>query len=297
MIESFLGAPITIDAAGTGSAAHRVRLFWTNWCLPKILRDAYPQEICPKPALSSILSKDHVTTVPSTSPSFPFVKHNVLNGHRKCMPTLVSYPNSHAYRKRENGKPGEGQLWNKRTKKWEEPSINEREQMMGYQIDATKAAHVTIQQRIMRLGQAMDANTMRWFGAFLFATQVSVQDPTLDKSTGGGFKVKRCKLTQIDRRKRENSYDMHRFEDNHHQACAVVEQILSMEDSSPNTSLGGGDTQNDRKRKITGEQITPEKSNLNDKHDTKDQTPTTKSKWKIGAALKERDQLNVLKVL
>ena len=42
MIESFLGAPITIDAAGTGSSAHRVRLFWTNWCLPEILQDAYP---------------------------------------------------------------------------------------------------------------------------------------------------------------------------------------------------------------------------------------------------------------
>ena len=42
MIESFLGAPITIDAAGTGSAAHRVRLFWNNWCLPEVLQDAYP---------------------------------------------------------------------------------------------------------------------------------------------------------------------------------------------------------------------------------------------------------------
>ena len=65
----------------------------------------------------------------------------------------------------------------------------------------------------------------------------------------------------------------------------------------PQHITGGGDTQNDRKRKIEGEQITPEKSNLNDKHDTKDQTQATKSKWKIGAALKERDQLNVLKVL
>ena len=85
------------------------------------------------------------------------------------MPTLVSYLNSHAYQQRENGKPGEGQLWNRKTKKWEEPTINEREQMMGYAIDATKA-HVTILQRTMRLGQAMDANTMRWFGAFPFAT-------------------------------------------------------------------------------------------------------------------------------
>lgn len=32
MIESFLGAPIVIDAAGLGSVSHRVRHFWTNGC-------------------------------------------------------------------------------------------------------------------------------------------------------------------------------------------------------------------------------------------------------------------------
>ena len=120
------------------------------------------------------------------------------------------------------GKPGEEQLWNKRTKKWKEPTIHEREQMMGYAIDATKAAHVTIQQRTMRLGQAMDANTMRWFGAFLFVTQTTVPPTALDTTNGGGFRVKRCKLTQMDRRKRENSYDMHKLEDHHHQTCAVI---------------------------------------------------------------------------
>ena len=235
MIESFLGAPITIDAAGTGSAAHRVRLFWANWCAPEILQDAYPQNICPKPSLQDILHKDHQSTMPSNSPILPFVKHNKINQPRKCMPTLVSYPNSHAYRKRESGKPGEGQLWNKRTKKWEEPTINEREQMMGYNIDATKAAHVTVLQRTTRLGQAMDANTMRWFGAFLFSSQIC----TPKKETGGGFNVKRCKLAKR-RQTRENSFDLNKMDDHHHQACAIVEQIISLEGSPSNESLGGG---------------------------------------------------------
>ena len=180
-----MGAPITIDAAGTGSATHRVRLFWNNWCSPEVLQDAFPQDICPRPNLRTILHKDHVPTDPSTSPTFPFVKHNVFKGQRKCMPTLVSYPNSHAYRQRDSGNPGEGQLWNKKSKKWEEPSITERERMMGYAIDATKARHVTVQQRIMRLGQAMDANTMRWFGAFLFATQTCLPQVTPVLPTGG----------------------------------------------------------------------------------------------------------------
>ena len=43
--------------------------------------------------------------------------------------------------------------------------------------------------------------------------------------------------------------------------------------------------------------VTTEKVNTSDNHQTKESTLSTKSKWKIGAALKERDQLNVLKIL
>ena len=72
-----------------------------------------------------------------------------------------------------------------------------------------------------------------------------------------------------------------------------------MEESSPDTSLGGGDTQNERKRKIseTTDPVTTEKTNSVDDHSSKEPTYSSKFKWKIGAALKERDQLNVLKVL
>ena len=38
MVESFLGAPIILDAAGLGSTAHRVRLFWTNWERSELLQ-------------------------------------------------------------------------------------------------------------------------------------------------------------------------------------------------------------------------------------------------------------------
>ena len=38
MVEPFLGAPILLDAAGLGSTAHKMRLFWTNWCHPEILQ-------------------------------------------------------------------------------------------------------------------------------------------------------------------------------------------------------------------------------------------------------------------
>ena len=51
LIESFIGAPVVIDAAGLGSAAHIVRLFWTNWCGAEILQDAIPTYILPSPTL------------------------------------------------------------------------------------------------------------------------------------------------------------------------------------------------------------------------------------------------------
>ena len=42
MVESFLGAPIVLDAARLGSSTHRIRLFWTNWCSAEILQKAVP---------------------------------------------------------------------------------------------------------------------------------------------------------------------------------------------------------------------------------------------------------------
>ena len=37
-------------------------------------------------------------------------------------------------------------------KRWDEPSLWEREQLMDYKIDATLAGHVTVQQRAQRVG-------------------------------------------------------------------------------------------------------------------------------------------------
>ena len=149
---------------GLGSAAHRVRLFWQNWCRPEILQKAMPKNILPSPTLQQILHKHHVPTKPSRVSTSPFVTHNKMNHNRICMPTVVSFPKSHAYRTLASGKPGEGQLWNILTKCWEEPSLEEKEQLMGYAIGDTAGGHATVKQRATRLGQAMDGNTMRWLG-------------------------------------------------------------------------------------------------------------------------------------
>ena len=57
-------------------------------------------------------------------------------------------------------------------------------------------------------------------------------------------------MLQHNKHIREDSYELDKLEDKHHQACAVVERLLSIEESTPDTPMGGVDTQNDRKRKI-----------------------------------------------
>ena len=238
MVESFLGAPVVIDAAGLGSVAHRVRLFWTNWCPPEQLQDAIPQNLPPTPSLAAILHPDHVPTVPGHDPIYPFAKLNEVGKPRKCMPTIVSFPRSHAYRKKDNGLPGEGQLWNKRMKRWDEPSLMEREQMMGYKPDATYAGLATIAERAERLGRAMDANTMRWLGAFLHATQIDTNTSSSipNSSLGGGFSIRKSIET---RQMTPESVSLESMQDHHHQACAVVENLIKAETQVPTKGLGG----------------------------------------------------------
>ena len=136
------------------------------------------------------------------------------------MPTVVSYPRSHAYRMQKDGKPGEGKLWNKTMRRWDEPSSKEREQLIRYKVDATLAGHVTVQQRAQRLGQAMDGNTMRWLGTYLYATQLSIS------STYVPAVRKRKHRQQIPE---ETPVILDHEEVHHHQACAVVEQLISMD--------------------------------------------------------------------
>ena len=87
------------------------------------------------------------------------------------MPTVVSYLMSNAYRPRDNGTPGEGQLFNTHTSNWEEPDAEEKEQLLGYTPDDTVTPGVSDEARAIRLGRALDGHTMRWLGAVLHASQ------------------------------------------------------------------------------------------------------------------------------
>ena len=87
------------------------------------------------------------------------------------MPTVVSYLQSNAFRAKDTGAPGEGQVFNMRNDTWEEPDVSEKELFLGFHAGDTAAPGVTADARAIRIGRALNANTMRWLGAFLHASQ------------------------------------------------------------------------------------------------------------------------------
>ena len=171
LVQAFIGAPVLIDAADLGVAAHRVRLFWSNMMQPALLQAALPKLLTPSPPLCSILKAHHIPTRPGHSDRFPYATQNQQGGARLCMPTVISYLGSRAFVTKKNGNPGEGQVYNRESDLWEEPDAEEKELLMGYTSGDTYAAGVSETERAVRLGRALEGNTMRWLGALLHASQ------------------------------------------------------------------------------------------------------------------------------
>ena len=109
--------------------------------------------------------------MPGHSDKFPFALQNIEGGVRLCMPTVVSYLHSNAYRPKDNGTPGEGEVFKTDTNVWEEPDAEEKELLLGYTLGDTTAVGVSDEDRAVRLGRALDGTTMRWLGAILHASQ------------------------------------------------------------------------------------------------------------------------------
>ena len=72
LVQSFIGAPVVVDAADLGSAAHRVRLYWTNMLEIATLQAALPRKRLPSPPLNAILKPHHIPTMPSHTDKKPF---------------------------------------------------------------------------------------------------------------------------------------------------------------------------------------------------------------------------------
>ena len=95
-----------------GAATHWVRLYWTNMLPIEALRHIMPQNQDPEPSLQECLLPYHETSIPTYTDRFPFADHNVKGFPRICMPTVVSFLRSNAYRPKPDGSPGEGEVYN-----------------------------------------------------------------------------------------------------------------------------------------------------------------------------------------
>ena len=170
LVQAFIGAPVVIDAADLGGAAHRVRMFWTNMLQPAVLQACLPKLLNTSTPLSSILKAHHIPTTPGHTDRFPYASVNVQGGTRHCMPTVVSYLHSRAFRVKDSGAPGEGQVFNTINNEWEEPDAEEKELLLGYNAGDTAAPGVSEEDRAIRLGRALEGNTMRYLGAISHAS-------------------------------------------------------------------------------------------------------------------------------
>jgi site-specific DNA-cytosine methylase/transposase-like protein len=152
-----IGQPTTIDAAQFGSLAHRARNYWTNLCAPDLLASALQHVHRPPNRTVQLLLQPHQVAQavfrPDPTPQFPC---NQPGEARQAWPTLMSRPNSYAFRP---GQAGSLLDLSSTTPYYTEPSADQREAALGYLPGSTAAEGITEMQRRQVLGQCIDSNS------------------------------------------------------------------------------------------------------------------------------------------
>ena len=162
-----LGEPVTVDAAALGSYAHRLRWKWTNLAAAPGISMAL--RLITRPVgrcVDHILDAGRHSQTVVQADTAPLALVNNVGQPRLALPTLMSHPQSFAYR---DGGPG--MVFDTSTQRLDEPCADERERAMGFPTGTTCAPTLTESQRRQILGQAMDLNSMVWFLGICLAAQ------------------------------------------------------------------------------------------------------------------------------
>ena len=154
-VNEALGRPVCIDAAVTGSGAHRLRNIWTNLACTTQLQHWVDSIVRPPQALDAqqLLDPGRSVNLCGAVAQPPYAQVNVAGAPVRVMPTLVAFPQSYAFR---NG--GNGVISTPRG--MDEPNADERERMLGYPCGATAAPGTSETTRRQILGRSMDANML-----------------------------------------------------------------------------------------------------------------------------------------
>jgi site-specific DNA-cytosine methylase len=159
---------VVINAAKLGSAAHRVRAFWTNAVPSRTLKQRYAQFDREwvndrKEAQDVLRNGRRVNTDPDIK---GYYRMNFEGEPIRVFPTLVATPQSFAFRRQEGGpipgRPGPGMVYDPEMRGWMEPTVDERELIMGLLSGSTRAPGVEEDQRRAAIGAAIDVRAYYW---------------------------------------------------------------------------------------------------------------------------------------
>lgn len=199
-VRSWLGSAVLLDAAAVGSWAHRPRLWWTNLMSPALLKRAF--DGVQRPAhltVDSILDTGRQSQRVRHDDRLPLAVVNRVGQPRAALPTLLSFPGSHAFR---DGGPG--LLWDSQLQQLVEPNADERERAMGFITGTTAVPSLSEASRRQVLGQAMDLNCLTWIISLAMAEQrrvrstlpfmISLPTETVQAASGGEqVRTTRCR--------------------------------------------------------------------------------------------------------
>jgi len=152
-----IGDPVCLDAAQFGSRAHRLRNWWVNLAEGNQLRYACSMAERPPNLLVDDILEPGRSAQQVARPDYP--PHyccNTPGQPMQALPTLVSYVGSRAF---TGSMPG--MIWDANIQQLTEPTVTEREQILGYPAECTAAPGVELLQRHVITGRAMDGNTLR----------------------------------------------------------------------------------------------------------------------------------------
>jgi hypothetical protein len=158
-----IGDHTLLDAATAGSAAHRLRNYWTNLCHPAMLDTAL--QACnrlsyPHTCLADILGPRRKPMICSRVNCHPWcAQANNIGSPIQVLPTLMATQNSRAFLP---GAPG--MVWAEHpiTGAWglSPLTMDERELAVGYSANATNAPGVSYDARHKATGSCFDANAV-----------------------------------------------------------------------------------------------------------------------------------------
>jgi site-specific DNA-cytosine methylase len=163
---------VVVDAAKLGSAAHRVRAFWNNAAPSMTLKQRYGQFdrewVHDRKEAQDILRNGRkVNLAPEDDPDITgYYRMNYAGKPIRAFPTLVAMAQSFAFRRQEGGphpgRPGPDMIYDPELRAWMEPTIDERELIMGMLPGSTRAPGIGEDQRRAAIGSAIDVRAYRW---------------------------------------------------------------------------------------------------------------------------------------